>query len=262
MSKNKNKPKSIEEALQARPNPPQEKVSPETSPPQTETAPTEILDSSEILPEQTTDEIVMQALGEAATENPIQNTVEPPQEDEIPQPIPQRTSEQETTTPASNVDLQPVTENSSPEYPPQETQTETVNLDLKTQIENGKSAEEEPELKLLKAQVFGDGFNANSVGYTIGTICSMPRGIPYINTWDIPSDVDVPKLVYEVLSTEGYLDNIWPVLKTVMGNNSANSFWAASVATQIALIDTIRFLAILPYLQEKKNGPEKVGDKK
>jgi hypothetical protein len=104
---------------------------------------------------------------------------------------------------------------------------------------------EEKELEALKGFIKSDSFNVSTVGHMINTICSQPRGLPYVHTWVVPKGCDIPLYVYTIVTTDGYVDALWPCLKMVMGTNIGNAFWTASVAVSAALNDAIRFLPVV-----------------
>jgi len=99
-------------------------------------------------------------------------------------------------------------------------------------------------LAALKEYVRGDEYSINWVRLHLSNLGRIPNVIPVMNLWDVPASLDIPKAVYDVVLTDGYLENIWPSLSMVMGSSRDNLRWTAGVLTTMSLFDTIRMLAI------------------
>jgi len=73
--------------------------------------------------------------------------------------------------------------------------------------------------------------------------------LPSITTWDVPGTFDKAKLIYEIASTPGYAENMWPTIKLVVGKSVGNVSWTAAILTTFAVFDALK---IIPYLIENK----------
>ncbi len=101
----------------------------------------------------------------------------------------------------------------------------------------------------FKAYIESD-WNPHAVAISIRSLCDVaPYILPPTPIWQVPATLDVPAMVYTTLTTGGYLERIWPVLNMMMGTNVLNTQWAASVASGMALFDTI---ALLPEILAKE----------
>jgi hypothetical protein len=74
--------------------------------------------------------------------------------------------------------------------------------------------------------------------------------IPLINRWDIPSGVDVENLVYEQTQTDGFVEDAWPSIRMMLGDDIVNYEWAARILTVLAFFNIIRVLPVA--LEESK----------
>lgn len=113
-----------------------------------------------------------------------------------------------------------------------------------TTEENKTTEELDPDLQKLLNWVSGDSFNKTTVEYMLANIYSIPGGLPYHDSWDIPKQLDMAKLVYDIMATSEYLIEVWPSLRIVMGTNAGNTTWTAGVAVLMALQDAIRLLPL------------------
>uniref|UniRef100_A0A6M3KDH4 Uncharacterized protein n=1 Tax=viral metagenome TaxID=1070528 RepID=A0A6M3KDH4_9ZZZZ len=145
--------------------------------------------------------------------------------------------------PASKQDLQPVTETSSLELPPQRIE-KIIPDDYK------KQPTEDVELTALKKYIREDGFVLSTVAFHIVTLCAQPMVTPSTTTWDFVERAEIPAMVLALLNQPGYIEGIWPSLRIVMGSNKGNQAWCAGIATTIAFFDVIR---TLPAIEELKN---------
>jgi hypothetical protein len=201
------KPKSLEEAVAPR-------IHQNDSPPQ------------EIVPEQTEDEIVAQAISEAGVETMLQDNV----------PLVNQ-------APALNIDPPDVTLTSTLELPPQITQKQKIET---PPLGGGINR----DFVALRDFILGDSFGKNYVQRILTEICSQAQGLPYIQTWDISKYFDVERTILGCLRGEGFLERIWPSLQRVMGTNIGNVSWTSKVATSIALYDLIGMLSVLEHREK------------
>lgn len=279
MSKKKQKP-TMEQALSSRPKPPQNHQSPQTQ----EELDKIVADSMEekaLMDYLKSDE-------EKERDNPpriIPFPVPVPREDRLPTVVLQKVISDikeklmPKEIPVLTTNPQPESIQTSSEESPESPKTEETTpplskdelgqLDQVTQEEDhdadcecnvcyyrnfrkvwrDKSAEGDPELQALLEYVREDGFVVSTVAMNILLICGQPIVSPTTTTWMVPKGTDVPKLVYTLLLTPGYLESIWPSLKVMLGLSSGNAAWASGVATTIAFFDTVK---MLPYLEELK----------
>lgn len=191
----------------------------------------------EIYPEQTQDEIIAQALHEATVETQMMNLDEPPQ---ILPNLPMTTLNPPEMKipiiPVSNIVSQPVTVPSIPEYPPQSLPGEQIN-----------PKNNDVNLRRIKEYVTGNEFSVNWVRLHLTNLGRIPNVVPVMTIWDISSSWDIPKIIYDIIQEPGYIDNIWPCLRIIMGSSQDNIMWTVGVMTTIALFDCIR---TLPFLEK------------
>ena len=176
--------------------------------------------------------------------------------------------------PVSKPDLQPVTETSSPESPPQVKMTDdesdkiiqeelpgAINEAIKEhKFAPEKLAEyldknypaEDVEFTALKKYIMEDGFVLSTVAFHIVSLCAEPLTTPSTTTWAYKDRAMIPEMVLSLLNQPGYLEGIWPSLKIIMGSNAGNSAWCAGIATTIAFFDIIRSLPTLKELQNER----------
>lgn len=154
-------------------------------------------------------------------EKQYQEELSPPMETTIlSQP---ETEKQET--PASNTDLQPVTDDSTQGSQEQTPQRKTDN-----------------NLRRLIDFVNGPEFSGDWVHLHLGHISRIPSVIPSITIWQGVSFEEVVGAVYVTMKMAGYVENTWPILKIVMGSSRDNTEWTAGVLCTMALFDTIKIL--------------------
>ena len=115
-------------------------------------------------------------------------------------------------------------------------------------------AEEDQALTRIK-RYFGDGhYVYGTAAAQIRAICDNPTVVPQMSQWSRSFHDKLPAMVTGVLMQPGYLDDIWPQVKLVMGTSVGNVTWAAQVATSIAFFDLLKFLAH-PTAREDKLPP-------
>ena len=81
-----------------------------------------------------------------------------------------------------------------------------------------------------------------------------PISVP--TRWYIPKNIDLTRLVWEQIQTENFIDEIWPSIKMLLGDDVLNYEWAARVATVLSLFNIIRVLPLVltedgDYLSKK-----------
>jgi len=69
--------------------------------------------------------------------------------------------------------------------------------------------------------------------------------IPVPTRWKIPSSLDVASLVWEQVQTENFIDEIWPSIVIMMGDDITNFEWAARIASVLSLFNIIKILPIV-----------------
>lgn len=69
--------------------------------------------------------------------------------------------------------------------------------------------------------------------------------IPVLNRWHIPNNIDITRLVWEQVQTENFIDEIWPSLMMMLGDDITNFEWAARIASVLSLFNIIRVLPIV-----------------
>lgn len=68
--------------------------------------------------------------------------------------------------------------------------------------------------------------------------------IPIPTRWQLPQGIDIEDLVWRQVQTEKFIDEIWPSVVMMLGDDIPNFEWAAQVATVLALFNLIRVLPI------------------
>jgi len=97
--------------------------------------------------------------------------------------------------------------------------------------------------------VRGPEFDANWILLHLSHLSRIPSAIPNMTLWEIPASFDVPKFVYQTILSSGYIENIWPALKLVMGSSIDNFEWTAGVLTTLTLVNVLQEL---PYVDMEK----------
>lgn len=116
----------------------------------------------------------------------------------------------------------------------------------------GAEQEQDLNLRRLVEYIHSNEYSEAWVQLHISSISSFPRVLPTPTLWDVPSSVDMAALVYQVVLTSGFVENIWPYLRLIMGLSKDNVNWTAAVLTTCALFQA---LPLLPYvIKEGKDG--------
>ena len=106
---------------------------------------------------------------------------------------------------------------------------------------------EEPELAVIRDYILSNGFNVAMVAMHLSVLCAQPTVVPSTTTWAMPHWERIPDMVYKTLTTPGFLENIYPALKVVMGSNIGNTAWSSEIAITFAFFGIIQ---TLPYVLE------------
>ena len=69
--------------------------------------------------------------------------------------------------------------------------------------------------------------------------------IPVPTRWQIPSGFNLEQLVWEQVQTEKFIDEAWPSILMLLGDDICNSEWAARIATVLSFFNVIRVLPIV-----------------
>lgn len=77
--------------------------------------------------------------------------------------------------------------------------------------------------------------------------------IPVPSQWDVPGVLDLSELVWQQTQTDAFLEEVFPSVKMVLGDNMANTQWAAQVLTVLAFF---RIIQILPVIIQGWNEQE------
>lgn len=113
-----------------------------------------------------------------------------------------------------------------------------------------KDENEDINLRRLKEYIAGDEYCVSSVIIHLAQVTANSRVTPRISLWDKPNEMEeIGKLVYNVATSAGFVDNVWPYLSIVMGSSRDNTTWCSYVLTTIALFEAMK---ILPFAGEKK----------
>lgn len=69
--------------------------------------------------------------------------------------------------------------------------------------------------------------------------------IPIPSRWQVPTKINIENLVWEQVQTEKFIDEIWPSVVMMLGDDITNFEWAARVASVLSLFNVIRILPIV-----------------
>ena len=69
--------------------------------------------------------------------------------------------------------------------------------------------------------------------------------LPPPHRWQISNHLDISRLVWEQLQADAFIDDIWPSIKLLLGNDILNREWAARVATILSLFNLIKILPVV-----------------
>lgn len=69
--------------------------------------------------------------------------------------------------------------------------------------------------------------------------------IPVPSRWHLPTNIDVAGLVWEQVQTENFIDEIWPSIVMMMGDDVCNWEWTARIASVLSLFNIIKILPLV-----------------
>lgn len=150
-----------------------------------------------------------------------------------------------TTVPVSNTDLQPATKPSSPELsesPPQEGRKKR--LERQRIDEENRRHEDEVKMQSLLDFVNSSEFSIDWCRMHLLEISRIPNVVPSPTIWDLPPQIDVAKVVFDVVKSAGFVENSWPSLQVVMGSSVDNVLWSCGVLCTMAIFDAIKLLPL------------------
>ena len=133
-----------------------------------------------------------------------------------------------------------------------ETTSQPLNQNLKTRtLEElyGQSPAEKPEdirLRRFKEYIETEWGPA---AVTMQLRALFGNGYPPIpppQRWTLgPYYTNLEQLIWEQVQTESFIEEIWPSVQMLLGDDVCNSMWAAQVATTLALFNLIRILPLM-----------------
>jgi hypothetical protein len=231
MTKKIEKPESIEEALQGRPD--------------VEEIQNEMTDSRT----PTEEEMIAMIPGPAMTEEDLAVMRMEELQDKYgqkPNPTTERigtTTNTETTSQTteepiqeavSNDDLQPADKTSILESPiaPEESKK----IQKETKDEN---------LERVEEFLTGRDFNQHWVERQLTLVSSIPEMIPPTTQWNLPAGVDLTQIVYDILMTPDWITDAWPSMKVIMGSSIGNIPWCIKTLCTLALFSAIRLFGLV-----------------
>lgn len=66
--------------------------------------------------------------------------------------------------------------------------------------------------------------------------------IPTPSQWDVPGVLDLAELVWQQTQTYAFIEDNWPSVKMLLGDNVLNTQWAAQIMTVLAFFNVIKIL--------------------
>jgi hypothetical protein len=69
--------------------------------------------------------------------------------------------------------------------------------------------------------------------------------IPPPQRWAVSVRLDIPQLIWEQTQSEKFVNEQWPSIKMLVGEDTCNTEWAARVLTMLALFNIIRVLPVI-----------------
>ena len=71
--------------------------------------------------------------------------------------------------------------------------------------------------------------------------------IPPPQRWAVPTQISmgISTLVWEQVESEKFVDEMWPSVKILLGEDTCNTMWAAQTLTVLAVFNIIRILPIV-----------------
>ena len=96
----------------------------------------------------------------------------------------------------------------------------------------------------LAEYLAGPDFTINWVESQIRVLSTVPDITPSPNQWKLPAEVDLPKLVFDIIRTPGWLSREWPSLRVLMGGSMGNIQWAAKVLVTLAIFQAVNLVGM------------------
>jgi hypothetical protein len=96
----------------------------------------------------------------------------------------------------------------------------------------------------LAEYLAGPDFTINWVESQIRVLSTVPDIVPSPNQWKLPAEVDLPKLVFDIIRTPGWLSREWPSLRVLMGGSMGNTQWAAKVLVTLAIFQAVNLVGM------------------
>jgi hypothetical protein len=96
----------------------------------------------------------------------------------------------------------------------------------------------------LAEYLAGPDFTINWVESQIRVLSTVPDIVPSPNQWKLPAEVDLPKLVFDIIRTPGWLSREWPSLRVLMGGSMGNIQWAAKVLVTLAIFQAVNLVGM------------------
>jgi hypothetical protein len=101
----------------------------------------------------------------------------------------------------------------------------------------------------LAEYLAGPDFTINWVESQIRVLSTVPDIVPSPNQWKLPAEVDLPKLVFDIIRTPGWLSREWPSLRVLMGGSMGNIQWAAKVLVTLAIFQAVNLVGMFDGTQ-------------
>lgn len=96
----------------------------------------------------------------------------------------------------------------------------------------------------LAEYLAGPDFTINWVESQIRVLSTVPDIVPSPNQWKLPAEVDLPKLVFDIIRTPGWLSREWPSLRVLMGGPIGNIQWAAKVLVTLSIFQAVNLVGM------------------
>lgn len=69
--------------------------------------------------------------------------------------------------------------------------------------------------------------------------------IPPPQRWAVPGNLHIAELIWEQVQSEKFVDEMWPSVNMLLGDDTCNTMWAAQTLTVLAMFNIIRILPIV-----------------